>query len=876
MNDRNPRAPSRARYGLLFLTMVACSQSSAGDSGHDAGPDSVVVPDSADAASTSADVGGGRDDAGQDAGDTTVMDGAFAYFVKQANGTTTASLSDGILSVSAAYGSSGNAFKYVAPNYYGTSSNGFIALPTPMTGDFSMSAEVTVSTQNKSNNACGIGLGMTSGFNPTDAYAYILMRNSSNVAAGYYVNGAGTISAGSPNVPFGTGTPLHLTFSRTGNKVSYGAGPVGQDVTSNTVSTSALTDGSNVYGEGPVYPVISWNNVEASVAHLMIKDADGKVVFDSTTGRLESYVPAALSLSAANVSVGKGKSVTVTATANAVGGAVAEVTAVSSDPDIASVSVQSGKESSTLTVEGLAGGVATITVTNVGDTNATTNTKMLLVAVNDYPTTDDYGQLQSYPAPGAKDAFPDGELALTFDDTPTLHKGGSIKIFKLSDGSEVDSIGFADETQVLGGIAIKVGSQLVRVEGKTVYVRPHNGRLGYGSNYYVAIPTTAIEGTLNGLAFKGLSNASDVATWRFTTKDAPALDFSNVTVDGSQTSSADFRSLQAALDMIAGSATPPTEATIHVAAGTYHELLRYAGKGASAAQTVTISGPAGNDHGDTCVFQFANGNNVNGSTQTRATFYFNGANLVLENLAFKNTAVRAEYGQAETLYFASGPAFTVAAYNSAFYSNQDTLQTTGRNWFYKCRIEGNVDFIWGTAQAALFEDCSMRFINDLGGNAASYSLVVARTGSPVTGDGTVGKGYVVLDSTVSVDANVTASFGRDAGTGAWYDQVALVGVTFTGEGSIGAGLWNISTPPLSLGDASYVGWKSAACSGLNLDGLTTAAGTSSTIADEEREYDSRDHILNRVVTVAGGQPTGYEAASTSWDVSALAKAWGAP
>jgi hypothetical protein len=170
----------------------------------------------------------------------------------------------------------------------------------------------------------------------------------------------------------------------------------------------------------------------------------------------------------------------------------------------------------------------------------------------------------------------------------------------------------------------------------------------------------------------------------------------------------------------------------------------------------------------------------------------------------------------------------------------------------------------------------MRFLNDLGGGAASYSLVVARTGSTVAGNGTVGKGYVVLNSAVTVDANVTTTFGRDAGTGAWYDQVALINVTFSGMGTIGTGLWNTTTAPLSIGDASYVGWKSAGCTGLNLASLTTAAGTSNTIANQSTEYDTRDHILNRVVTITSGTPSGYEAAATAWDVSSLATAWAAP
>jgi hypothetical protein len=659
--------------------------------------------------------------------------------------------------------------------------------------------------------------------------------------------------------------------------VTFGAGPVGGAETTQTVAANLLTNGTDVYGTGAVYPALSFNNVAATISKLVIKDASGAVVYDSASGGLVTYVPASLTVSSMRPSMKRGASATVTATAVAIGGGIAGVSAVAADASIVEVSVTNGAASSTITLNGLKGGVTTVTVTNTSDTNATTNTKELTVSINDFPTSDGYGSLASdaYPAAGATNAYIDGELALTFDSAPTLNVGGSIKLYRLSDGSEIDSVAFVDESLTFDTTVVNVGAQLVRVAGNTVYFTPHVGKLAYGTAYYVAIPTTSLTGTLNGAAFNGLSDSSAVATWRFTTKAAPTLVASKVTVDGSQSSTADFRTVGGALNALAAALPNETDVTINVAAGTYNELVRYTGTGLGTAQTIRIVGPAGNTQGDSCVIQYANGNKMNGTTHTRASFYVKGANLILENVALKNTAVRSAVGQAEALYFASGVGSTLAAYNSSFYSNQDTIQTSGRNWFYDCRIEGNVDFIWGTADAALFENCSLRFVNDLGA-AASYSLFVARTGTTLATDGTVGKGYVLLNSTVSVDADVTAYFGRDAGTGAFYDQVALVNVAFTGAGTIGAGLWNVATAPLALGDASYVGWKAAGCSGLNVAALTTATGTSATIAAQAAEYDTRDHILNRVVTVTGGAPSGFQAAAATWDVSGLASAWGAP
>jgi pectin methylesterase-like acyl-CoA thioesterase len=804
----------------------------------------------------------------------------FVYFVKQANGTTTASLASGAISVSSTFGSSGNAFKYVAPNYYGTVSNGFISFPTPMTGDFSITAQVTITAENKANNACGVGLGMTTGFLGTDEYAYVLMRNSNNSTNGYYVNGSGTTSAGAPNVTFTPGTtsaagvPLQLTMSRTGSNVTLSAGAVGGTATTQTLAASALTDGTKVFGTGAVYPAISFNNVNATITGLVIKDATGTTVFDSATGSLVRYVPASLTLSASTVYVNKGASTTVTATALAVGGAVAGVSAAADNANVVGVSVVNGATNSTITLNGLVSGTAKVTVTNLGDTNAATNIQTIQVSVLDFPTTDGYGPITTaYPAPGATNAYTDGELSLTFDAAPTLNTGGLIRIYK-SDGTQVDSILFAGESNTFGTTAINVGSQLVRISGNTMFFAPHLGKLAYGTSYYVAIPTGAITGMLNGMAFNGLSNVSTVATWSFTTRAAPALT-ATITVDGSQSSTANFRTIQGALGAIS-TLSSSSNVTINVAAGTYNELVHYTGPGAT--QTVTIAGPSGNTRGDTCVQQYANGNGMNGSTSTRPSFYFSGANLVLENITLKNTAVRSVVSQAEALYFASGSGFTVAAGNSTFLSNQDTIQTSGRGWFYNCAIGGNVDFIWGTSDVTLVEGSDLHFINDAGGGAATYNLFVARTGAtiPATGNGTVGKGYVALNSNVSVDANVTAFFGRDAGGSGFYDQAALVNVTFSGAGTVGTGLWTTTTAPLALGDSSFVGWKSAGCTGLNLATDTTAAMTSAVIANQATEYATRAEILNDVVVVTAGAPTGYTAAATAWDVSALATAWGAP
>ena len=113
------------------------------------GPDTHTQPDMAtpDTAAIPDANAGSASEAGSSS--------AFVYFIKQTNGTTSATMASGNITVNGSYGTSGNAFKYVAPNYYGTASNGFIAFPTTMTGDFTISAEITITTRSRGSVCAG-------------------------------------------------------------------------------------------------------------------------------------------------------------------------------------------------------------------------------------------------------------------------------------------------------------------------------------------------------------------------------------------------------------------------------------------------------------------------------------------------------------------------------------------------------------------------------------------------------------------------------------------------------------------------------------------------------------------------------------------------
>jgi pectate lyase/uncharacterized protein YjdB len=581
----------------------------------------------------------------------------------------------------------------------------------------------------------------------------------------------------------------------------------------------------------------------------------------------EQSVLPSLSVSETSLRISKDAPGSVTYTATQPGGASAGVTAVSSDPSILRVDSFTG---GTITFTGLKAGTAEITVTNRADTSLATK---IQVTVTDFSASDEYGALTSvYPASGAKNAYTDGELMITFDNAPLLVTGGSIGIYDKATGTAVDTIAFADEEQApRNWNTIKVGAQLVRKDGNSIYFTPHFEKLAYGKEYYIAIPRNSITAQLNGKNFVGFTDNKDAASWSFTTKASPALN-ATITVDGSQTSTADFRTVQGALLAIASNTG---DYTINIAKGTYTELIHYKG-----SANVTLVGQGTAKYGADVVIQYTNCNDMNSSTHTRASAYFSGINVVLKNLTLKNTTVRgtpyltgvtpSSNSQAESIFFANGTGKTLAAYNCSFRSHQDTIQTTGKNWFYQSYIEGDTDYIWGTADACLIEECELVSLNDPLKSTKEAILLVARTGS--TAATTVPKGYVILNSKVTVQDGIATYFGRNPGAGAYYDQCAVINTIFTleGTGSIGAGIWRGSTYTYLEGAEEHVGWKVYGNTVAGKQQDVSAPYAHSTVMAKtlyESEYSGRNVILNRVYTKANGT---YAAASSNiWNLASL-------
>jgi len=312
-----------------------------------------------------------------------------------------------------------------------------------------------------------------------------------------------------------------------------------------------------------------------------------------------------------------------------------------------------------------------------------------------------------------------------------------------------------------------------------------------------------------------------------------------ITLDGKE-----FPSIQGALDSISG----PGSYSIALEPGTYSEVLYYKGPA-----DIKISGKSSKKYGSDVLISESNDGDLYkqkraASAQNgRCIFEFEGSgNLTLENLTVENTYSRktgkGSNTQAETIGFDSTG--TLAAYNCAFKSHQDTLRMTGKSWFYDCYVEGDTDFIWMEASGvvALFENCEIKALFD----EKSQCII----GAPRMNYGTkAGKGLVIYNSKVFRDdtpaGEVPQSFAlaRTPWNSGYYNQVAYVNTSLSG---VDKEIWK-GEPLLADGAGkTTIGWKIDEASLKTLG--VEAKGRDDVLSKKElaAEYSGRRAILNRV------------------------------
>lgn len=459
--------------------------------------------------------------------------------------------------------------------------------------------------------------------------------------------------------------------------------------------------------------------------------------------------------------------------------------------------------------------------------------------------------------PTGEDAYPDGEMTLTFKGTPVLGTEGSIKIFS-ADGKEVDCIDMADVAatpvkmendtpyntchDLLGPESLKrwraVNYKPVRIDGNKVIIKPHSRRLAHGQTYYVTIDASAI----TAQDFKGIG----ADEWKFKTRPEPASK-SEVTV--ALSGDADFRTVQAAIDWayICGG---NNAMTINIKNGVYEEQLfaRYNNKitfkGESREGTIlqytNAEELAGGTGGSTGV-AFEKGKAL-GKSGGRAVILFEACDDIrFENMTLKNTFGKP--GQAEVIYNNSDGDYNMAFVNCSLISLQDTFNTKGYCWMKGCLVEGDCDFIWGSPRICLFEDCEIRAAGD------GY-IVQARCMNPEY------KGFVFLNCSLTKISSLAAGsmyLARSGGSTDYYDNVAYINCTMSD--AIPAVGWYSKPAPNPASASAASGWKeygSKSTSGSAIS-MSSRLGASYTLTDADYEASYKDRA-----TIFAGAPVGTD------------------
>lgn len=560
-------------------------------------------------------------------------------------------------------------------------------------------------------------------------------------------------------------------------------------------------------------------------------------------------VPSQLSISpSANYSAEVGDAARViTVTAKNQQSADDTFTVESSNPAVVAVSTNGNDVS----LNPVGEGSAVITFTSGSDASLTRTLTATIAPQFVMPTAAYNLSGLVSPVVNETNVYADTSLTLTFDSPPTLGTAGAIRIFKSSDDSVVDTIKLVDHKDSIGfGTFRTLNTRPISISGNTVTIALQSKKLEYNTSYYVAISGSAFTGaTLATLPFEGIGKT---AGWTFTTKPAPAAGLTALTVDDNG-STADFRTLQGALNYVMQHLTKTDAATITVNNGTYNELLYLRNK-----DNLTITG----ESRDGVLIQYQNSEAFNTGSAGRPVFLVELADmLTLENLTLKNTTIKTSSGgQAETLYFNSTG--RLIAKNAAFISEQDTLQLKGWNWIYRSLVVGNVDFIWGSSNAALFEESEIRSIGDSSGPSNGGYLVQARV--PNATD----KGYVFLNSNLTYGVGQTGNniptgatyLARSPGGTATWDNVVFINsrmdTHINPAGWAGSGV-NGQPAPNPVTPNATTGWREFATMNANGDSISLASrvgGYELSLGEVMNDYCNRAQIFAAYNSSAGWNP----------------------
>jgi pectin methylesterase-like acyl-CoA thioesterase len=498
---------------------------------------------------------------------------------------------------------------------------------------------------------------------------------------------------------------------------------------------------------------------------------------------------------------------------------------VTASGDAVTLSSKGGNSGSSFSVTPVKVGKSEVIIAN--KSNSASARKIVFTVEENLTFADDnYSGLDGLliPAPETTGVFEDNKLIIKFDDVPVLAADGAVYIHDAATNEAVDTIKFSAEKNKYGARELNVGSQLVTVQGKTVEIIPHSGKLTAGKEYYVAIPNEIITGSLNGVPFTGFNPANK--SWTFTVRSAHTP--SGGTIKVASIGNADFRTIQGALDYAAAKGSG--DVSLEIAPGTYRENLTW-----DNARSLSLEG-TGASNADTLI-AFENYESLNGGSDGRVLFLMKKGNVSIENLTIENIrkkggANSSSSNQAETIYF-NNDSGTFIAKNTRFISRQDTIQTKGFNWFYECYITGDVDFIWGYPDTALFENCVINARTD-DRNASQVSYVLQARAKAEK------KGFIFLncDFTADADREGQVYFARASGSAGNWDSIAIINSRIADKYT--AAGWSDDGKTVTPAKATaFVGWREYG--NVKTDGNTpvdTSKRHSASYVMSESEYET--------------------------------------
>lgn len=199
-----------------------------------------------------------------------------------------------------------------------------------------------------------------------------------------------------------------------------------------------------------------------------------------------------------------------------------------------------------------------------------------------------------------------------------------------------------------------------------------------------------------------------------------------------QDGSGNFKTVQEALNAVPDFRKVTT--TIFIKNGVYKEKLNLS----ASKQMVTLIGETV-EKTILTYDDYSKKKNIFGEekgTSGSSSFYVYGPQFTAENITFQNTS--GPVGQAVALFVAGDKARFI---NCRMLGFQDTLYTYGyssRQYYYKCYIEGTVDFIFGSS-TAVFDQC------EIFGKTAGYYTAASTPDS-------IKYGYVFIDSKIHGNA----------------------------------------------------------------------------------------------------------------------------